>query len=301
MTMRFATLLAATRPAFLSVTLVGVILGLCTAAADGVFRSSGLAALTLVFALVAHAGANVINDYYDAISGCDAANTERIYPFTGGSRFIQEGRLTQRQTALLGYGLLALVIPAGLYLISHSGHALLLIGLCGLTAGWAYSAQPFKLQSRGMGELTITLAWLAVVMGSDYVQRNSLSGTTLIAGTAYALLVANVLFINQIPDCKADAGSGKKTLIVRLGYSFAPMGCAMLYALAITAVCLGMVLHQLPHAALASLIVIFPAIYSVAKLHKSPTDRTMLSRIIPLTIMTTLLFGMVLSLSLLID
>ena len=27
------------------------------------------------FALVAHAGANVINDYYDAVSGCDASIT----------------------------------------------------------------------------------------------------------------------------------------------------------------------------------------------------------------------------------
>lgn len=298
--MRFATLLAATRPAFLSVTLAAVILGLSTAAADGVFRSPGLAALTLVFALIAHAGANVINDYYDALNGCDEANAERIYPFTGGSRFIQEGRLTQHQTALLGYGLLALVIPAGLYLITRSGNDLLLIGLCGLIAGWAYSAQPLKLQSRGMGELTITLAWLTVVIGSDYVQRGSLSGTPLMAGMAYALLVANVLFINQIPDYKADAGSGKRTLIVRLGCSFAPVGCALLYLMAIAAVCLGIVLHQLPQAALASLIVILPAMYSVAQLRTSPTDRAMLSRIIPLTITTTLLFGVLLSASLLI-
>ncbi|MFZ9646565.1 MAG: prenyltransferase, partial [Fluviibacter sp.] len=68
--MSFATLLAATRPAFLSVTLVGVLLGLCSAQSDEVFRSPLLAAITLIFALIAHAGANVINDYYDAISGC---------------------------------------------------------------------------------------------------------------------------------------------------------------------------------------------------------------------------------------
>ena len=87
--MSIATLIAATRPAFLSVTLVGVILGLCSASADGAFRSPLLALVTLLFALIAHAGANVINDYYDAISGCDEANVDRIFPFTGGSRFIQ--------------------------------------------------------------------------------------------------------------------------------------------------------------------------------------------------------------------
>ena len=32
-----------------------------------------------------------------------------------------------------------------------------------------------------------------------------------------ALLVANVLYINQFPDVKADAGAGKRTMVVRLG------------------------------------------------------------------------------------
>ncbi|MBL8477864.1 MAG: prenyltransferase, partial [Sterolibacteriaceae bacterium] len=89
---------AATRPAFLSVTFVGCLLGLATAAHAGIALGPALATATLFFALVAHAGANVINDYYDAISGCDAANTERQFPFTGGSRFIQNGVLSQRAT-----------------------------------------------------------------------------------------------------------------------------------------------------------------------------------------------------------
>lgn len=137
--MPIATLLAATRPAFLSVTLVGVMLGLCTAATDGAFRSPLLATATLLFALLAHAGANVINDYYDALSGCDAANTDRIAPFTGGSRFIQDGQLSETQTAWLGYALMASIIPAGIALVLVSGSGLWLIGLIGLLAGWAYS------------------------------------------------------------------------------------------------------------------------------------------------------------------
>ena len=79
---------AATRPAFLSVTFVGCLLGLATALGGGIHVDPALASVTLFFALVAHAGANVINDYYDARSGCDAANTERVFPFTCGSRFI---------------------------------------------------------------------------------------------------------------------------------------------------------------------------------------------------------------------
>lgn len=296
--MRIVTLLAATRPAFLSVTLVGVILGLSTAAADGAFYSPPLAIMTLLFALLAHAGANVINDYYDALSGCDAANTERIFPFTGGSRFIQDGRLTLCQTAALGYGLLGLVIPAGFYLVYVSGPELLIIGLCGFFAGWAYSANPLKLQSRGLGEVTIMLAWLTVVVGSDYVQRGALASKPIIAGIAYAILVANVLFINQIPDRVADASTGKRTLIVRFGAAFAAKGCALHYSLSLSIIAISVWMHQLPSTALLSLFVVLPALYSVNQLHATATERITLSRIIPLTITSTLLFGLTLSLSL---
>ena len=151
----FLRYFAATRPAFLSVTFVGCLLGLATAAHAGIALGPALATATLFFALVAHAGANVINDYYDAISGCDSANTERQFPFTGGSRFIQNEVLTLRQTARFGYGLLALVIAAGLWLSWHTGPGLLAIGAGGLLAGWAYSAPPLRLMSRGLGELAI--------------------------------------------------------------------------------------------------------------------------------------------------
>ena len=118
----FLRYFAATRPAFLSVTFVGCLLGLATAAYSGIPIGPALATATLFFALMAHAGANVINDYYDALSGCDEANIERQFPFTGGSRFIQNGVLSQRATGIFGYALLAAVIPAGLWLtaVSHS-------------------------------------------------------------------------------------------------------------------------------------------------------------------------------------
>lgn len=292
--------LAATRPAFLSVTLVGVLLGLATADFDGVFHAPWLAVITLVFALVAHAGANVINDYYDAISGCDAANEERIFPFTGGSRFIQEGVLTPKVTACFGYLLLLSVIPAGLYLVRESGTGLIVIGLCGLFAGWAYSAKPLALQSRGIGELTITIAWMMVVVGSDYVQRDAFALTPFFTGLAYALLVANVLFINQIPDVKADQATGKRTIIVRLGTNMAPIGSAVLYLLSSITILIGMTSNTLPAAASMTLLTWVPATLAIHTLYTGKNDKTALSRVIRLTIISALLFGALLSLVLLV-
>ena len=296
--MRLSLWIAATRPAFLSVTAVGVLLGLACAIHDQTFRSLPLAIITFLFAVLTQAGANVVNDYYDAISGCDAANDDRISPFTGGSRFIQNGLLSEAKTRLFGYALLGLVIPAGLWLINQSGTTLLRIGLAGLFAAWSYSATPFKLQSRGLGELTIMLAWFMVVIGSDYVQSQSLSPTALYAGLAYAPLVANVLFVNQIPDRIADGSVGKNTLIVRYGPTFAPWGSLTLYAIAYTALLAGIAQQQLPAWTVLSLCSVIPAGISIKALFTDPVHPEKLRIAIPLTILNCLLFGLLLAISL---
>jgi len=216
--------MAATRPAFLSVTLVACLIGLASAHGTGVSIDPLNACLTVLFALVAHAGGNVINDYHDDVSGADAVNTERLFPFTGGSRFIQNGVLTRAGTARFGYGLLAVVIPAGLYLAWQSGPGLIAIGLAGMLVGWAYSAPPLKLMARGLGEFGVTAAWLIVVIGADFVQRGSFSPLPAMAGLSYALLVANILYINQFPDHRGDAAAGKLTLVVLLGPPVAKWG-----------------------------------------------------------------------------
>ena len=291
---------AATRPAFLSVTFVGVLLGIASTIHDQTFRSIPLAMVALFFALIAHAGANVINDYYDALSGCDDTNTERITPFTGGSRFIQDGLLTQHQTKLFGYGLLASVIPAGFFLLTQSGLDLLWIGLAGLMSGWAYSAPPLKLQSRGLGEIAIMFAWVMVTLGSAFVQSHNLSTTTMVAALAYAPLVANVLFVNQIPDRNADAYAGKKTLIVRHGASIALSGSLLLYLGSVGILAIGVVQGYLPGACLFAGIAAIPAIRSLRAMYQSPTDPMMLRAAIPMAILSCLLFGSALTLGLLL-
>ncbi len=224
----FARYFLATRPAFLSVTFAAVALGLAGALASGVTLQATAALASLLFALLAHAGVNVLNDYYDAKSGADAANTERLYPYTGGSRFIQNGVLSLRATGLLGYALLAIVVVAGLWLTAQVGAGLIGIGLAGLFVGWAYSAPPLQLMSRGWGEFAVAAGWLLVVVGSDYVQRRDFSFVPIACGTGYALLVASLLYINQFPDRRGDAAASKGTLIVRLGPARARWGYVLL-------------------------------------------------------------------------
>jgi len=218
----------ATRPAFLSVTLFGSLIGLGTAHASDVAIAWPTALVTLVFALLAHAGVNVLNDYYDALNGTDEMNTERVFPYTGGSRFIQNGVLTLAQTARFGVALFAAVMLAGIWLAAVSGRGLLVIGLAGLVIGWGYSAAPLRLNSRGAGELCVMAGFALIVIGTDYVQRHAFALMPIIASVSYALLVTNVLYMNQFPDRKADAAAGKHHWVVRLAPEQARWGYVML-------------------------------------------------------------------------
>jgi len=286
---------AATRPAFLSVTFVGVLVGLATAAAAGIRLDPATATLTMFFALVAHAGANVINDYYDSLSGCDATNTERVFPFTGGSRFIQNGVMSQRAIGTYGYSLLAAVIPAGLWLTAVSAPGLIWIGLAGLVVGWAYSAPPLKLQSRGLGEFGITAGWLLVVIGSDFVQRHGFAFTPVAGGLGFALLVANVLYINQFPDIHADAQAGKRTVVVRLGSQGARIGYALIALLCYGWVAAMVAIGQLPSLALISLLGAVPSAAALRGLWQHAGHPAQLAPAIKMTILAASLHGLLLA------
>ena len=121
--------------------------------------------------------------------------------------------------------MLIFLIPAGLLLAVKVGPGVLLLGLAGLLLAWAYSAPPLQLMSRGLGELTVALAWFLVAVGADYVQRRQFFVIPASAAASFALLVAALLVINGVPDARADAQVGKRTLAVRLG----PKGAAALY------------------------------------------------------------------------
>lgn len=213
------------RPGFLSITAVGCLLGFATAAACGHAVNLLTAGITLLLALLAHGGANVLNDYHDAINGADAANQQGIFPFTGGSRLIQTGLVSVSDTRLWGWTLLALSALGGMWLMLETGVGLLAIGVAGLLIAWCYSAPPLQLMSRGLGEFAVAAAWWLVVIGADYSQRGQFFVIPAWVGVSFALLVSNILLVNGIPDAAADERVGKRTLATRLGAS----GVAWMY------------------------------------------------------------------------
>lgn len=221
----FLTLLRMTRPGFLVITVVACVLGMACALAGGAEPNLYKALATVLLATMAHAAANVLNDYHDALNGADAANTQGMFPFSGGSRMIQNGTVDLHTTRQVAWSLLGLVTLGGSGLVLYSGEGLLIIGMAGLVLGWAYSATPLQLMSRGLGELAVAVVWGLMVLGADYVLRGHFAAAPAITAVGYGLLIANILLVNGFPDAASDAQVGKRTLVVLLG----PQRAALLY------------------------------------------------------------------------
>jgi 1,4-dihydroxy-2-naphthoate polyprenyltransferase len=256
----FSRYFFATRPNFLLATLAACLLGIASAKQSGIALHAPLVLITVMLALLVHAAVNVLNDYYDDANGADELNTERLYPFTGGSRFIQNGLLTPEQTGRFGYGLLGISILGGLWLIFQVGIGLLVIGGVGIFIGWAYSASTLRLNSRGLGELSVLIGFLGLVIGADFVQRRTFSLQPVIVGMSYALLVTNLLFINQFPDRKSDALAGKRHWVVRLPLPWSVRIYPILAGLVLIWLVAMVKMNELP---LAAMISALPLLFSV--------------------------------------
>lgn len=291
----------ATRPAFLTITLVGVLLGFAAAWHAGTPFDIAAAAVTLVLALLAHAGVNVLNDYYDHLNGTDEVNVDRLFPFTGGSRFIQNGVLTPGQTLAFGLILFLAVIAGGLWLIGRSGAGLFWIGLAGLFIGWAYSAPPLKLNSRGLGEICVAAGFLLIVAGSDFVQRHAFDAMPVLVGLPYALMVTNILYINQFPDRTADLAAGKRHWVARLAPERAAHGYGLIllagfgWLVGLTAA------GRVPHWTLVSLLAMLPAIRAATQLRYYAAQPALLAPAIRATIAAAHILAALLAGALVID
>lgn len=288
---------AATRPAFLSASLMACLIGLTSVWHDGLAFDVAAALITILFALLAHAGANVLNDYYDAQNGTDACNVERIFPFTGGSRFIQNGVLTPAQTRNFAFALLAGVMLAGLWLMARSAPQLFYVGIAGLFVGWAYSAPPLRLNSRGWGELCIVAGFLVVTVGADFVQRKVFTVAPFIAGLSYALLVTNLLYINQFPDRTADTAAGKLHWVARLEVQQARWGYVLIVCLAYGWLILSVTLGWLPVLSLLALLALPLSVKAARLLLIHAAQPQQLGGAIKLTIAAMLMHGALLSIS----
>src|SRR5918992_1281037 len=207
--------LRTTRLPFLTATLVPVLLGIAVAGSTNGF-SWWVALLTVIGGACIHLGLNVANDVFDTASGADAANVNPTQ-FSGGSRVVHYGLLSLRAITLLSLGFYAVGIAIGLVLAATRGWDLLWLGVAGVVLSLFYTAPPLRLVHRGLGEIVVALGFGPIMtLGAYFVQAREYDLEPLLVSIPVGILIALVLYVNEVPDRPADAAAGKRTLPVRL-------------------------------------------------------------------------------------
>jgi 1,4-dihydroxy-2-naphthoate polyprenyltransferase len=249
--------LRTTRLPFLTATIVPVVLGILIAASDGSFDLL-TAILTVIGASFVQLAINVSNDVFDTAQGADDANVTPTQ-FSGGSRVIQYGLVTFRQMATLAFAFYAAAAAVGLLLLVLRGSpALLVIGVVGFIVGLGYTAPPLKLVYRGLGEIAVAVGFGPLMLLGAYVvqTRGALSWEPFVASIPIALLIALVLYVNEIPDRRGDARAGKRTLPVRFSAGTIVTGYRIAVVAAYATLAGGVVTGILPIPALLVLLTV---------------------------------------------
>ncbi len=258
------------RAPFFTATIIPVCLGAAIAwAHTGAFHW-GYFLLTLIAAVSLQAGTNMTNDYFDYVWGSDEINTEFVNPFTGGSRLIQMGVVEPRRILWEGIGYFVLGSLIGLGLTLTRGMGVLWLGLIGVFSGYFYTAPPFRLAGRGVGELLIGLCFgPLMVAGSYYTQTQTVSPEAVVAALPVGVLIALVVWINQFQDMKADAAVGKRHWVARLGRRRSTLVYGVSLGLTYLLLMFGVLLADVTPFALAGLLTVPAAItaYRVAREH----------------------------------
>ena len=181
-----------------------------------------LAALTAVLLQIL---SNLANDYGDFKKGVD--NVHR----TGPERALQSGALTERQMRW-GIAIVAILclISGGMLLFSgllaHCSPKEIMVfaalGLCAILAALLYTLGKRPYGYRGLGDLFcfIFFGWVAVV-GSYYLASPYFDFSVFLPATAMGCCSNAVLNINNMRDYENDKASGKMTLVVKKGLTWA--------------------------------------------------------------------------------
>ena len=202
-----------------------MLLGASAAAAAGPL-SIGWLAVTVLGIFAVEVAKNASGEIFDWDSGTDLrVRPEDRSPFSGGKRVLVDGLLTRRQTWGIAIGGYMVAVVAGLVIVRWREAGVLWIGVAGLSLAFFYHAPPLRLSYRGLGELAVVACYGPLICAGTYlVQRGEMPTSVVLLSLPLGLLIAAFLWINEFPDHAADALSGKRTLVVRLGRRGAATG-----------------------------------------------------------------------------
>ena len=281
--------LLASRPKTLAAGLTPVLIGSAMAAAAGHFHLAA-ALCAALGALLIQIGTNFANDYFDFVKGTDTE--ARVGP----TRATQAGLVRPRTMLFATILVFALAFLPGAYLVLRGGWPILAIGIVSVACGVLYTGGPYPLGYLGLGDLFVLVFFGPVAVGGTYyVQALDLPGPVLAAGLMPGLFSTAILTVNNLRDADTDVRTGKRTLAVRFGKTFARWEYLVCMLAAGIAIPIGLCLLADGHwAALAGGLALVPAIPLIRNVFTS-ADGNVLNQTLAGTGKVLLLFSVLFS------
>ena len=240
-----------TRPQFLLLSPVLVILGMGIALYNGAFNTLYFL-LSLLGLTLLHISVNTLNDYSDFKTGIDL-NAKRT-PFSGGSGFLPSGQLTASSVLKLGLGAFILAVPIGVYFLFIRGFYLLPVFVLGAIFVLLYTSHITKL-GLGLAEITAGLGLGTLpVFGTFLIINGGFSWAALYASIPSGFLVCNLLLLNEFPDIEADKVGQRKTLPIMLGSKKAAVIYSVLVIVVYIWIAAGVILKLMPALCLLAIL-----------------------------------------------
>jgi 1,4-dihydroxy-2-naphthoate octaprenyltransferase len=220
----------ASRPPFFIATLIPLFVGWVLARDAGLHP--GRFFLVVLASFMVHLATNLANDYFDYLEGADSGES------IGGSRVIQEGKLTPRSllraiTAL--YGLACLIA----FFLMAAFHLFLMLPfvLFAFFSSLFYVAPPIRYGYHSLGEVFVGINMgPLMVVGTYWVIAGRPAWTPLYISVPIGLMVASILYYQSLPDMKTDMLAGKHTLALKLGKRGAYLGLILFFVLIYVAI-----------------------------------------------------------------
>lgn len=204
----------------LSPIIVGVLLGVYI---QGSLNIAG-AILVLIVGIALHIATNVYNDIYDTIQGTDKVNVHRNENSGGSGVLLDFPELMPKMFWIARISLLVALLGtiAMMFFIEKElwPHLLILYLLSAFFSKY-YTAPPFKLAYRGLGEISVWFAFGPMAILIATISQNVAFHPYVIQlMPVTGLSTLSILLVGQLIDLDADKKGGKHGVASRLGTRF---------------------------------------------------------------------------------
>jgi 1,4-dihydroxy-2-naphthoate polyprenyltransferase len=284
----------AVRIKFLLASVIAVTNGIAISYWKTGYIDFGYALLTFFGILCLHISVDLLNDYSDFKRGIDT-NTKRT-KYSGGTGVIPENLIDSRLIYCAGIIFLIMGGLTGFYFVTTKGIIILILLTFAIISIYFYST---NIVNAGLGELFVAIKGCMIVLGSYYIQSDTIDLTSVYVGVIIGLLSALVLLVTSFPDYEADRKSGRRTLIIVIGKENSVKLFIMIIGITCAMIIGGSIFKVLPIFSTIALLSIPFAIKAVQKLRRF-TDSGELVSSMANSIIYSRVYGILLAISFII-